>query len=127
MQSGRPTEWDLVQLHKPSCRNRDDTSPPLFLARRILERFVSRFQFYSTNQFHWSPGTHSLVATGSLLTANPDRIVAKKIILSGHPLKIINKQAVVRYMFFNRGTDDCLFEHFIHASYYDTQNLLFLL
>ncbi|XP_022099360.1 pre-rRNA-processing protein TSR1 homolog isoform X2 [Acanthaster planci] len=47
-------------------------------------------------------GTHSLVATGSLLAANPDRIVAKKLVLSGHPLKIINKQAVVRYMFFNR-------------------------
>ncbi|XP_071810013.1 pre-rRNA-processing protein TSR1 homolog isoform X1 [Asterias amurensis] len=47
-------------------------------------------------------GTHSLVATGSMLSANPDRIVTKKISLSGHPLKIINRQAVVRYMFFNR-------------------------
>ncbi len=53
--------------------------------------------------YHNFAGTHSLVATGSMLSANPDRIVAKKISLSGHPLKIINRQAVVRYMFFNRG------------------------
>ncbi|XP_072027418.1 pre-rRNA-processing protein TSR1 homolog [Amphiura filiformis] len=47
-------------------------------------------------------GSHSLIATGTLHGVHPDRIVAKKVVLSGHPLKIINKQAIVRYMFFNR-------------------------
>lgn len=45
---------------------------------------------------------HTLVATGSLYKVDPDRIVAKKIVLSGHPFKINKKSVVLRYMFFNR-------------------------
>ena len=37
-----------------------------------------------------------LVATGSLLNVEPQRIV-----LSGHPWHVTNKNVVVRYMFFN--------------------------
>lgn len=50
-----------------------------------------------------SLGMHSLIATGHLLSVDPDRMVIKRVVLSGHPFKIFTKMAVVRYMFFNRG------------------------
>lgn len=43
-----------------------------------------------------------MVATGSLLSVNPDRLVIKRVVLSGHPFKINRRSAVIRYMFYNK-------------------------
>jgi pre-rRNA-processing protein TSR1 len=44
-----------------------------------------------------------LIAKGIVLDTNPDRIILKRVRLSGHPFKVNKRTAVVRYMFFNRG------------------------
>uniref|UniRef100_A0A182QZG5 Pre-rRNA-processing protein TSR1 homolog n=1 Tax=Anopheles farauti TaxID=69004 RepID=A0A182QZG5_9DIPT len=52
--------------------------------------------------FHENPDTSlSMVASGGLVSCNPDRVVLKRAVLSGHPFKINRKSATIRYMFFN--------------------------
>ncbi|KAG8876535.1 hypothetical protein FRB97_004124 [Tulasnella sp. 331] len=42
-----------------------------------------------------------LVASGTFLNPDTKRIIAKRIILTGHPYKVHRKTATVRFMFFN--------------------------
>eukprot|EP00878_Enallax_costatus_P016642 GHUV01017461.1.p1 GENE.GHUV01017461.1~~GHUV01017461.1.p1 ORF type:complete len:207 (+),score=58.89 GHUV01017461.1:1212-1832(+) len=42
-----------------------------------------------------------LAATGALRSVDPDRLVIKKIVLSGYPVRVHKTRAVVRLMFFN--------------------------
>ena len=43
-----------------------------------------------------------LVATGTSLSASTSRVIAKRVIMTGHPYKIHKKIVTVRYMFFNK-------------------------
>ena len=42
-----------------------------------------------------------MVATGVLTSVNPDRIVLKKVMLTGYPVRARKRFAVVKYMFFD--------------------------
>lgn len=44
----------------------------------------------------------ALIATGTSLPASTSRVIAKRVILTGHPYKIHKKLVTVRYMFFNK-------------------------
>ena len=44
----------------------------------------------------------TLIATGTSLPPSSHRVIAKRIILTGHPYKIHKKLVTIRYMFFNR-------------------------
>ncbi|KAI0744092.1 ribosome biogenesis protein tsr1 [Daedaleopsis nitida] len=47
------------------------------------------------------PEAPGLVAMGSFLHPDTTRVIAKRIVLTGHPFKIHKKTATIRYMFFN--------------------------
>ena len=49
-----------------------------------------------------SSGEVTLLATGSLLNNDPNRIVVKRTVLSGHLFKVNKRVCTVRFMFFNR-------------------------
>ncbi len=46
-------------------------------------------------------GEADLIASGTLQALDPKRIILKRILLTGNPLKINRRRAVIRYMFFN--------------------------
>jgi pre-rRNA-processing protein TSR1 len=54
-----------------------------------------------TNSSSSSSSSLQLVATGTSLPPSQRRVIAKRIILTGHPYKINKKIVTVRYMFFN--------------------------
>ena len=47
-------------------------------------------------------GDMDLIATGTSLPPSTSRIIAKRVILTGHPFKIHKRLVTVRYMFFNK-------------------------
>jgi pre-rRNA-processing protein TSR1 len=48
-----------------------------------------------------SEGSLELIATGTSLPSSLNRVIAKRVILTGHPLKINKRIVTVRYMFFS--------------------------
>ncbi|XP_034934342.1 pre-rRNA-processing protein TSR1 homolog [Chelonus insularis] len=47
-------------------------------------------------------GELELIAKGNVLSVDPNRLIIKRVVLSGHPFKVYKRSAVIRFMFFNR-------------------------
>ncbi|KAI9804635.1 MAG: hypothetical protein M1833_006709 [Piccolia ochrophora] len=60
--------------------------------------FFTRSQTATTS----TPSPLTLIAHGTHLAPSPSRIIAKRIILTGHPYKIHRRVVTIRYMFFNK-------------------------
>ncbi|XP_073902697.1 pre-rRNA-processing protein TSR1 homolog isoform X2 [Castor canadensis] len=96
-----PHEQKMSVLNMVVSRNPGNTEPVKAKEELIFHCGFRRFRASPLFSQH-TAGMHSLIATGHLLSVDPDRIVIKRVVLSGHPFKIFTKMAVVRYMFFNR-------------------------
>ncbi len=46
------------------------------------------------------PGMARLAAVGALRGCDPDRVVLKKAVLSGFPMRVHKKKSVIRFMFY---------------------------
>lgn len=58
--------------------------------------------FFQPSSSPSSSDKYNLIATGTSQPPDPSRVIAKRIILTGHPFKIHKKIVTVRYMFFNK-------------------------
>lgn len=65
-------------------------------------------------------GTWQLVATGSVMSIDPNRIMLKKIILTGNPIRVRKRTAVVKHMFYDPQVSiyfcDVSFYLFVHRN-----------
>jgi pre-rRNA-processing protein TSR1 len=64
--------------------------------------FFKRTNLDSDNIEEGSSLPLSLIATGTSLPPSTSRVVAKRVILTGHPYHIHKKIVTIRYMFFNK-------------------------
>ena len=71
-----------------------------------IATFIAPLTWGSVPALFFLPSTEaetplSLIATGTSLPPDPNRVIAKRLILTGHPYKIHKKLVTIRYMFFN--------------------------
>jgi pre-rRNA-processing protein TSR1 len=89
-----------------------NTHNPTFRLQKMLRFLPEDGQTYVATSYlpvmydpcpvlYFHPSNFSLIATGNILECNPNRVVLKRITLTGLPFKIHKKGAVIRFMFFN--------------------------
>ena len=79
-----PDRWTIASFYE---RITFTPSPVLFFGSKQL----------INNVIEYNP----MIANGKLTSINPDQLLIKRIILTGAPIHVHKRAAVVRYMFFN--------------------------
>ncbi len=90
----------IYSEHNPRCdkhRHLRFLLPSTFLCATIFAPIT----YKPAPVLMFSAKTFEMVATGHVMNIDPDRIVLKKILLTGFPYKVHKRYAVVRWMFFN--------------------------
>lgn len=75
--------------------------PILVFKNKPLEENPEILDSADAKQEPLATGRLELIGTGTVVAPDPDRVIAKRAILTGHPYKIHKKVVTVRYMFFN--------------------------
>lgn len=76
----------------------------LIPGRTSVATFVGPILWGNVPAVYWKrteAGDLELIGQGSFLNADHQRVIAKRVVLTGHPFKIHRKLVTVRYMFFN--------------------------
>lgn len=93
---------------KPMFSEHNANSDKHKMERYLTHGKLTVVSFYGPSVYNPAPALlcHPdglVVATGHALGANPDRIILKRIILTGYPFKTQKKRTVAKFMFFNPG------------------------
>ncbi|PHJ20601.1 ribosome biogenesis protein [Cystoisospora suis] len=95
---GRGSHTDKVQMlrffHPGTSCVASLYAPTLFPPASVVV-------YKRTNTEQEVPGNLELCAWGSVVNSNSNRLIIKRIVLTGYPFKVHRRKAVVRFMFFN--------------------------
>ncbi len=90
-----------IECHFMYSNNlRTDLLSTIFSCRICVGRRWYACEMWFVKSFY-TLGEQRLLACGSVLSIDPDRLVIKRTILSGHAYRIHGRGCVSRYMFFN--------------------------
>ena len=73
----------------------------VYMARQRIAYLPQVMPHAATAPIHERSKCRHIFCAGTLRSCDPDRVVLKKIVLSGYPVKVHKKKAVVRWMFHN--------------------------
>jgi len=92
--------FDAFPIYSDVSIKSDKFKVNKFLMGTMMATIISPISFAPTPVLFFSE-LSELMAIGNVSSVNPDRIMLKKVVLSGIPMRVGKKKALVKDMFFN--------------------------